>query len=194
MKSAYSTLPEGFVEAYSVDLQKNKRQMLTVNGLAIVIMLAMLIPALVLNPIRIDFSESGALGNLSLNCLIAALGTVVYIVLHELTHGVFMRAFSKERVKYGFTGMYAYAGSEAYFPVPQYIIIALAPVVIWGVALLLLNLFLPLSVFWGVYFIQLENISGAAGDFYVTVRFLREKRDVLIQDSGVSMRVFAKKD
>ncbi len=194
MKKACSTLPEGFAEAYTVDLQKNKRQMLTVNGLAVVIMFAMLIPALVLNPIRIDFSADGALGSLFLNCLIAVLGIIVYIVLHELTHGVFMRAFSKERVKYGFTGMYAYAGSDAYFPVWQYIIIALAPVVIWGVVLLLLNIFLPSSVFWGVYFIQLQNISGAAGDFYVTVRFLRQKRDVLIQDSGVSMRVFAKND
>lgn len=191
-KRAFSSLPDGYSEAYEIDLQKNKRQALIVNVGALVIMLVMVVVALIFEPIEIDFFDTDSLLSFLLNLGIAFLGIIIYIVLHELTHGVFMRGFSGERVKYGFTGMYAYAGSDAYFPVLPYIIIALAPVVIWGIVLLLLNIFLPTSVFWGVYFIQVQNISGAAGDLYVTVRFLREKRDILIQDSGVSMKVYSK--
>ena len=40
---------------------------------------------------------------------------VLYLVLHELVHGICMRAFSGIRPHYGFTGLYAYAGSTAYF-------------------------------------------------------------------------------
>ena len=191
-KRAFSSLPDGYSEAYEIDLQKNKKQALIVNIGALVIMLVMVVVALIFKPIEIDIFDTDSLLSFLLNLGIAFLGIIVYIVLHELTHGVFMRGFSGERVKYGFTGLYAYAGSDAYFPVLPYIIIALAPVVIWGVVLLLLNIFLPTSVFWGVCFIQVQNISGAAGDLYVTVRFLREKRDILIQDSGVSMKVYSK--
>lgn len=191
-KRAFSSLPDGYSEVYGIDLQKNKKQALIVNVGALVIMLVMVVIALIFKPIEIDIFDTDSLLSFLLNLGIAFLGIIVYIILHELTHGVFMRAFSGERVKYGFTGMYAYAGSDAYYPVLPYIIIALAPVVIWGIVLLLLNVFLPASVFWGVYFIQVQNISGAAGDLYVTVRFLREKRDILIQDSGVSMKVYSK--
>ena len=48
---------------------------------------------------------------------------LVYMVLHELVHGVFMKRFSGVKPNYGYTGMYAYAGSNAYFDKKSYIII-----------------------------------------------------------------------
>lgn len=88
---------------------------------------------------------------------------VLYLVLHELVHGICMRAFSGVRPHYGFTGLYAYAGSSAYFGKKPYIVIALAPIVVWGAVLAILNLLVPASWFWPVYFIQIINVSGAAG-------------------------------
>jgi hypothetical protein len=89
--------------------------------------------------------------------------------------------------------MYAYAGSEAYFNKKSYIIIALAPVVIWGAVLGVLCAVLPQSWFWVVYLIQIGNISGAAGDFYVTFKFLKLPKDILVNDTGVAMTVYTKK-
>ena len=92
----------------------------------------------------------------------------------------------------GFTGLYAYAGSEAYFNKRSYLVIALAPIVVWGVVLLILNFLVPTSWFWCVYFIQVCNVSGAAGDLYVSCKFSRLPADILIRDTGVSMTVYSR--
>ena len=119
---------------------------------------------------------------------------VAYIFLHEMVHGVCMKYFGAAKVKYGFTGLYAYAGSESYFYKIPYIIIVLAPVVLWGVVLLLLNCAAGTYWFWNIYFIQILNISGAAGDLYVIYSFSKLPRDILIQDTGVSMTVYSRRN
>ena len=63
-------------------------------------------------------------------------------------------------------------------------------IVLWGTVLAAVNFFVPTEWFWIVYMIQLINISGAAGDLFAAVKFTRMPKNILIQDSGVSMRVF----
>ena len=87
--------------------------------------------------------------------------------------------------------MYAFAGSNDYYDKRSYIVIALAPIVVWGVVLLVLNLLVPVQWFWIVYWVQVSNISGAAGDLYVTYRFSRLPQDILVQDYGVGMTVYS---
>lgn len=69
---------------------------------------------------------------------------------------------------------------------------ALAPVVFWGVVIAAINAFVPEGWFWVVYMIQVTNLSGAAGDLYVTVKFSRFPNDILIKDHGVGMTVYSK--
>jgi len=118
----------------------------------------------------------------------------VYMVLHEMVHGIAMKAFGTKKVKYGFTGMYAFAGSDDYYDRKAYIFIALAPVVLWAIILAIVNILVPAAWFWVIYIIQICNISGAAGDLFVTVRFSRFPEDILVKDSGVGMTVYARKD
>ena len=94
-----------------------------------------------------------------------------------------MKYFSGAPVRYGFTGLYAYARSEAYFTKKRYFIIALAPVAVWGVVLLALCMLVPAPWFWTVYLIQIGNIAGAAGDFYVVWRFAAMPPDILVRDA-----------
>ena len=122
--------------------------------------------------------------------LLMVIGVLLYLVLHELTHAVCMKYYGAEKVKFGYTGLYAYAGSDAYFGKKPYIVIALAPVVVWGVVLLILNLLAGDGWFWVVWLIQVSNLSGAAGDLYVTAKLSKMSADILIQDSGVSMTVY----
>lgn len=192
--NAISSLPENYREIYAVDLQKNKKIALLVNVLAIVIAVAMVIPVNFRIPIRhlFDMSEGFAAYFARFGVLFAAI--VVYMVLHELVHGITMKLFGTQKVKYGFTGLYAFAGSDDYYSKKPYIIIALAPVVVWGVVLAIINTLVPITWFWVVYLIQICNISGAAGDFYVTWKFLRMPRDILIRDSGVEMVVYAREE
>ena len=63
--------------------------------------------------------------------------------------------------------------------------------VLWGAVLFVLMLTVPTSWFWVVYIVQISNLSGAAGDFFVTLRFSRFPKDILVRDSGVSMCVYS---
>lgn len=95
------------------------------------------------------------------------------------------------RLKYGFTGLYAFAGSEDYYAKKPYIFIALAPVVLWGIVIGVITPLVFGEWFWVVYLIQVANISGAAGDIFVTARFARMPGDILVRDVGVGMRVYS---
>lgn len=191
MKS-YKTLPEGYKEIYSVNLQKDKKAALLVNVIGVIIMLVMGVPMHFVVPVTKLFDMSAGLGAYFLRFGAMLVLTLGYLVLHELVHGAAMKLCGTKKVKYGFTGMYAFAGSEDYYSKKPYIFIALAPVVLWGVVLAVINPFVPEQWFWVVYFIQIFNISGAAGDFFVTAKFSRMPKDILIHDSGVGMTVYSK--
>ena len=181
------TLPEDYGLIANIDLQKNRKLMLWVNGLALVITLVLMIPVLFFIPFN-TLWEKGETGK-SLLILLLKLA----VTLIELVHGVCMKAITKTKPHYGFTGMYAFAGSEAFFGKGAYILVALAPVILWGIVLAVLTPLVPRAWFWVVYFVQITNLSGAAGDLYVTCRMLRMPKDILVQDSGVDMKVYAKK-
>lgn len=182
---SFTALPEGYAEGFKVDLQHDKKVALIVNGLAIVIMFVCLaIGCAVVSPAI--FVEDWHI----LPWLVCLVGIVVYMVLHELVHGITMKCFGTKKVKYGFTGLYAFAGSEDYYAKKPYITIALAPIVVWGIVLQILCLLVPSGWFWVVYFIQVCNLSGAAGDLYVTWRFSKLPADILVKDTGVAMTVY----
>ena len=190
MRKAVSTLPDGYREILSVDLKKNKKQMLLANGLGLLVFFAFALPV---HMFYLPYGSLGIGGPQAYRMRIAALfgGIVVYIVLHELVHGVTMKICGTKKVKYGFTGVYAYAGSDDYYYKRPYIAIALAPIVVWGVVLGVINFLVPTEWFWVVYGIQLMNLSGAGGDLYVTAKFRSLSNDVLIRDYGVGMQVYA---
>lgn len=185
------TLPSGYSEILSVDLQKNKKQAVIVNIIAIIIGLAMGIGMHFYIPVTTLFDMSNGFIPYLIRFAALLVGMIAYIFLHELVHGITMKMFGAKKIKYGFTGIYAYAGSENYFGKVPYIIIALAPIVVWGIVLGVLNFFVPTGFFWVVYLIQIINISGAAGDLYVTAKFLRLPKDILVNDVGVSMTVYS---
>ena len=118
---------------------------------------------------------------------------IIYMILHELTHGIFFKKYSGAKVKYGFNGLYAFAKCDAYFNKREYLIIGLSPVVILGVLCLCLNIFLGQTLFWYIYSVQIINLSGAAGDLYVTWILRKMQDDTLISDAGVSMIIYEKK-
>ena len=188
MKS-YSTLPRGYLPYASIDLLHNKKQFWIVNGLSIALCVLMLILPFLWGYSLFDFGGDGSLSAFFLRMGAALVGLLAYIALHELTHGIVMMACGA-RVHYGYKVAYAYAGSDAYFTRSAYIVIALAPVVLWGIVFAVLTACLPREWFPAVWLWQLVNISGATGDFYCTCRILRAPRDTLVQDTGTAMTFY----
>lgn len=183
----YTSLPENYKEKMTIDLQTDTKTAGKVNGLALVTAILLIIPGHLLVPL---FSAWNAL-RLG-HCIILIVGMLVYILLHELVHGIAMRLYSGQKPFYGFTGMYAYAGSPCYFNRTSYTVIALAPIVLLGIVLLVLNLLLGREWFWIIYLIQITNLSGAAGDLYVTRLLAKIPEEILINDVGVRMTVYCK--
>ncbi len=188
------TLPENYTKLFDIDLQKNKKLALLVNLIGLTITAVMVAVAHQFKPFGLLLDMSEGIGEYIVRFAVIAVGAVAYIILHELVHGIFMKHFSGMKPNYGFTGLYAYAGSKAYFNERDYIIIALAPIIVWGAVLAIINVFVPESWFWVVYLIQIFNISGAAGDIYVTVKFSKLPPDILVNDTGVAMTVYTKEN
>lgn len=188
---AHTVLPENYSQIYSINLQNDKKLAFLVNFAAVILAAVLVAPMVFIVPISTLFDMSKGLLSYFLRFAILLVGMVVYMVLHELVHGVAMKFFGTKKVKYGFTGLYAFAGSDDYYDKTSYIIIALAPIIVLGVIIAIINAFVPLSYFWVVYLIQIINISGAAGDLFVTFRFLKMPKDILIKDHGVGMVVYS---
>ena len=187
---AKEALPEGYAEAEKIDLVKNQKQMLLVNGLAILLAVLMVVCGILCQPegAATIFKEKPL--QTALQCLVICIGIAVYLVGHEAVHGMFMWHYSRIRPHFGLSFTYAYAGSGCYVARGAYLIIALAPVVLWGILLGVLTLLVPAEWFWVVWAVQIMNISGAAGDLYVFARILRMPQTVLAQDTGTAMTVF----
>lgn len=189
---AFESLPQGYREILSVDLQKNKKLMLLVNGIAIVLAGLMLAVGIRLVPVSTLFDMSAGMGAYFARFGVLLVLLVLYMVLHELTHAAAMKLCGTKKVRFGFTGMYAFAGSDDYYPKLPYIAIALAPIVLLGIIIAVVNALVPESWFWVVYIVQITNISGAGGDLYVTLRFAVLPGDILVRDYGVGMHVYSK--
>ena len=190
---AIQSLPNDYTQLFEVNLQKSKKLAIAINIFAVIIAIIMIVPAHFIVPISELFSFEQGIVAYIIRFAVLIVGSIAYIILHEAVHGITMKLFGARKIRYGFTGLYAYAGSnDDYFDKKRYIIIALAPVIIWGIVLGIIQFFVTDEWFWVVYWIQVSNISGAAGDLYVTAKFSKFPNDILVKDTGVEMTVYSK--
>ena len=188
---AFGSLPDGYREICSVDLKKDKKAAVCVNLLAIAIAVILVLPMNAVVPFYRSLVSQIDIKDILIKYGVLLVLMVLYIILHELVHGIAMKICGTKKIKYGFNGMYAFAGSDDYYDKTAYIFIALAPIVLWGVVLAVVNILVPAEWFWVIYIIQVLNLSGAAGDLYVSVKFSRLPRDILVQDYGIGMVVYS---
>lgn len=187
-------LPEGYREIEHINLQTDKKTALKVNLFAIAMMLLMILIGhfAFVSIGSILSSDDDSMLPYFLRLAILLIGYFAYIILHELTHAAVMKLAGGQKLRFGFTGLYAYAGSQVdHFNKTAYILIALAPLVIWGIIFTVLLIIAPPEWFWVFYFWQIGNISGAAGDIYVTLKCLRMPSDILVKDTGVEMFIYS---
>lgn len=187
----HETLPEGYVEYDLIDLKNNKKQFWLVQIISVVIMIAMLVGGYFI--VGIDDLEQDGLTTTIIGLVVLIAGFIAYIVLHEAVHGIVMYLSCRVKPKFGFVGWAAYAGSTAYYDKKHYIVIALAPLVVFGIIFAVLNVFFHSGVwFWVIWMLQIGNVSGAAGDIFCTFKMFGYPKDILVQDTGLAMTVYSK--
>lgn len=192
-KFACEHLPAGYDLYKRIDLTKDRNILVAISIWSLVAALAMILPMLFVHPIGNAFDMPMGKVLFFLSAMVA--GLVVYLFLHEAVHGIFIRLFTGSGAGFGFdikNGM-AYANSTWYFRKWPYIVIALAPLVIWGIILTLLLQDVEEIYFWYLYAIQIFNVTGAAGDLYVTCSVIRMPKDILAFDSGTAMDFYMRK-
>ena len=120
--------------------------------------------------------------------LLLVVGFIVYIVLHELVHGVVYKAFTKRKLTFGVTMTCAYCGVPDVFVYRTASLCALlAPFVIFSIAFIVPMFFLQNTV-WFLLLATLfaMHFGGCVWDLYITVLYVFKFRDgkTLMRDTG----------
>lgn len=190
------TLPPDYTAYFTLDLSKNKRMVLLLNLIAIVLFagfgyLFLRIAIVVLPDSYTAVKDDAFWGSLGYSLL----AYLLMLVLHELVHGLFFWYFTHQRPRFGFKGAYAFATAPGwYFPKNHYLAVGLAPLVVLTLLGLLLlpwlpdGWLLPWLLPWLVA--MAGNASGAIGDLLIVGWLLTQPNPVLIQDQGDAVIAF----
>ena len=127
---------------------------------------------------------------------LAFAGILLTFVVHELTHGLFMRIFGA-RPRYGilWKGMMFYATAPGYaYQRNNYIVIVLAPLVCITI-LVVLGMWLLQGTLWVALLgiVGTINASGAIGDMWMTRIVLRNPSTALVIDERDGIKVYLPK-
>ena len=191
--TCFHILPNEYSEIKRVSFTKDKKLYKYINLAAtaaavfLVLIMRIFVPFDFVTP-----SSSGEVEMIFIKCGVLGVCAFAYVILHEAVHGIFIRIISGKWGKFGFRSGFAYASSEAMFGRYEYIAIALAPIVIWGIVLGIVNMLVPTGWFWVIYVVQIINLSGAVGDIYVTYTVLKLPKESLFKDDGLDITVYAK--
>ncbi|MBO4623702.1 MAG: DUF3267 domain-containing protein [Bacilli bacterium] len=178
-------LPEGYICVKTIDAKEDKKFMVlmtVVNFLLLAIIFGLgLLIILKLHPGE-DINISPFI------VLIACAAMFVYIILHELTHGLFYKIFTHEKLTFGLTLLVAFCGvPKLYVNRKTSLITTLAPFVIFNIIYILLMLLIPdLFTKIVVLFMFAMHFGGCVGDLWVAYYLLFKHRDkkILVNDTG----------
>jgi len=173
-------------------LEMTKEVVYTLNGMGLLALIAfgfLFTSLYTLFTGNIDFNyNSGSI-------LISAALVIGTFVLHELIHGAFMSKYGgKPRYGAGIAHYilpYFYATTKTIFTRNQFIVIAIAPLVVISLAAIGIMAAFPLIAHWMIIPFVL-NGSGAVGDLWVTRNILRCPKHVLLEDQKSGLIIYGK--
>ncbi len=116
------------------------------------------------------------------------LSVIGFIVVHELIHISFMTMFSKGKINIRVKYPTISVGSDAYFNKVQYILIALAPVVILGIISLFCLIILEYKFLFSILLIF--NFATASGDYILTYSALSQEKNTYFVDTAEKTIVY----
>ena len=184
-------VPEGYRQVYHIDAADKKTGLkLTLGAMAILIVVVAVL-FIFADLKSLDF---GKLIEYDLAFIGIAL---VYIVVHELTHGAVYKALTHQKLRFGITWSAAFCGVPDSYTYRRTALLSLvAPLTVWTIVLLPLTIWLR-GVDTGWYItiglIFAIHISGCVGDMYVTWLFLTKYKDprTLMRDTGPEQWMYA---
>lgn len=178
-------LPSGYRVHRTIDLKREKEFARAVQGVFVLTALLAVAALLVFDlPLASGWSPV-------VTVAVTLPALLLYMSLHEATHGVAVRLLTKTRPTYEVRFPFLTTASRAYLTRRSFIIVALAPCIIWGIVLGVALIMLPADWRLTVYILMALNFAGSGGDFVLTAVVGREQSDVLVQDDGVKVSIYA---
>jgi hypothetical protein len=197
--NASTDLPQGYHLRGTLDLSRNKKAFLAVNAFGFILLLFFtwlfirLAAALrQSSAIPLAFPEiRGLPGGQLVTILLLFVLLGIMLVLHEAIHGFFFWLFTRQRPRFGFRGVYAFAAApDWYLPRWQYAIVGISPLVVISLLGLLLIPVVPEVWLMPVLTFMIFNASGAAGDVIVVAWLLLQPPGVLARDAGDAVSLY----
>lgn len=136
------------------------------------------------------------LAHLFIACIVLIVEMLLYMILHELTHGVAYKSLTGERLTFGLTWSCAFCGVPKIFVYRKPALIAcVAPLVLFTVLLIPLTvaLYFTHSIFYFVALLVLGlHLGGCAGDIYLTLLLLLKYKSpkTLVRDTGPEQFIY----
>ena len=189
-----STLPEGYVQVRHINA-KDFKFGLIFNLISIVTLAVVMAIAIVPLGLRDNVSHTST--PLLPLAFLAAL--FLYIVLHELVHGVVYKVLTRQKLTFGMSWSCAFCGVPNVYTYRRTALLALvAPLTVFTLILLPLTVALyavhPLYYLASAFVLGM-HLGGCSGDIYVTGLLLFKHRSprVLLRDTGPEQFIFVPK-
>lgn len=198
---ATKSLPESYQEYASINLAKNKLLfvLVTLAGLLLFVAFGWLFVqgALLLRPeaaplMQVLDLSGGVWISLPLAWVWGALlAFLLAPVLHEATHGVCFWLFTRERPRFAYKVLYAYAAApDWYLSRNPYLLVGAAPLALLSLLGVALLPFVPLAFIPLLIAFLVLNAAGAVGDIVVIGWLLFQPATLLARDSGDAITLY----
>ncbi len=183
----YLNLPDGFKQKKIIDA-KDKKTAVIFTALSFALAIGAIIILLLIK--KFDFHLM--LENrhkMLIADLVFVVSMVIYLVLHELTHGVGFLIFTREKLKFGMTLTVAFCGvPNAYVKKWPAVITTLLPFVVYSTVFLLIT-FLTTNIYIEMISILLFGVhfGGCVGDLYVASYLIfKADKNTVMNDDGAT--------
>lgn len=191
MYKYYLELPENYKLDKTIDMKK----MSTNIFLNVINILFVIISFLILIPLKFKEIKFDNLIELSIVMFIVLIGFIIYIVLHELTHGLFYKIFTKQKLTFGVSLTYAYCGvPNIYVRKKEAIIACLSPLIIFSIIFLTLIFILPPNyINLSIIILFSFHFGGCSGDIFLSlILLIKYDKDTYIKDTGPTQYIYKK--
>lgn len=195
-KNYEEILPEGYKEIFHIDAKDKKTGLvLTLFSLILTILpLAILLPIyFCTKEFKFEFSYRTSLYLLGL-----AVAMILYMVLHELVHGIAYKSLTKQKLTFGISWSCAYCGVPNIYVYRKASMIALiAPFAVFTLvfgSLVVWFYFLDGTLFFLMSLLFSIHVGGCIGDLYMFTLFLFKYKDktLLMKDTGPEQFLYQK--
>ena len=191
MNNHFKELPNEYKEIYSIDAKDKKIGIILNVGCLILMLITFLITINIKFP-RITFDIDT---NFLIAMILFFLIMLIYIVLHELVHGLFYKILTKEKLTFGLSWSCAYCGVPNVFVKRNATVITcLAPFVIFNIIYIVLICALPPNIYTFIITILFSyHIGGCIGDLYLSLLLLiKYNKETIVNDTGAKQIIYTK--